>query len=397
MKMSISINENSDWKNLAAQGLRTVVDPLVFRCGELFLRGAQQVSSPNAVWELLNVNLHSIGMFFDALILNEKLPVFNYGDTFDMELNFDERMLTLINRKATTALNKLEENEQVLFDVDVGWNAYHEVKSAALTELEKIFNGEQKIPAETFGQVFMELSAAEYKWSPGLMELENKLKNHEEKMLADYILGGLIFGGYAQQMESEHLLQPKRSRIFLALSMQSPSAGYEIEKHLFEDLKNRTNSNVEDLPWLPTFFPYLLSKADTPEEILKEVVKLRNSSEVKDYRQWFDEVMNDWKNNGKISVEKRNDVKAIAKSVEYGLGNISRMPQVELKAKIAEVGMGMPIPGEVNFTPAIKGLWGWFLNSLPGKRYRKLLTRAIIADHEYVKIENRIRTVWKAA
>jgi hypothetical protein len=38
--MKITINETSDWKKLVADGLGTVVDPLVFRCGELFLKGA---------------------------------------------------------------------------------------------------------------------------------------------------------------------------------------------------------------------------------------------------------------------------------------------------------------------------------------------------------------------
>src|SRR5690606_38629380 len=156
----------------------------------------------------LNLNLHAIGMFFDALILNEKLPVFNYGDTFDMGLNFDQRVLTKINAY---------ENEQVLTDVDDSWNAYHEAKTAALNDLEKVFTGEQRIPAETSQQIFRELSVSDYKWSPSLDGLENKLQNFDEKLIADYLLGGLIFGGYAQQMESEHLLQPKRSRIFLAM------------------------------------------------------------------------------------------------------------------------------------------------------------------------------------
>ena len=379
--MSISINETTDWKKLTKQGLETVVDPLVFRCGELFLKGAKNSPSADAVWELLNLNIHAIGMFFDALILNEKLPVFNYGDTFDKKLNFDDKVLTKIN--------KLEENEQVLYDVDVSYGAYHEVKTAALAELEKIFNGEQKIPQGMVQQIFRELSVAEYHWSPSLENLEARLKTNEERNIADYMLGGLIFGGYAQQMESEHLLQPKRSRLFLAMSLQSNSAGREVETELFDELKKRANSPVFDLPWRPTFFPYLLGKAENPEEILKEVVKLRHSSQVKDYRQWFAEVIQDWKKNGKISNQKRNDVKAIVHSIDQQLGTIPSVPKVEIKVKIA-----VAIPGEVDLTPTVNRLWGWFLNSLPGNRYRKLLSRAIVADGEYVKLENRIKTVW---
>jgi hypothetical protein len=53
------------------------------------------------------------------------------------------------------------------------------------------------------------------------------------------------------------------------------------------------------------------------------------------------------------------------------------------------------IPGEVDVTPTIERLWGWFLQSLPGRRYQKILTRAIIADHEYRKLDARIAKVWK--
>lgn len=378
--MKISIKENSDWNKLTAQGLETVVDPLVFRCGELFLKGAKTADADKA-WELLNLNLHAVGMFFDALILKEKLPVFNYADTFDSQLDFDRRVLTQIN-----------DYDEVLYDIDVGWTAYTNVKNAALIEMEKVFTGEQKIPTQMSEQIFRELSAAEYKWTLGLDGAKVSLPTYQEKQLADYILGGLIFGGYAQQMEGEHLIQPKRSRLFLAISLQSPSAGYEVEKELFDDLKKRANTPTEDLPWMPTFFPYLLEKAETPDELLKEVVKLRRSSEVKDYRQWLGEVTTDWKKNGKISIEKRKDVKAITESVDRRLGIIPSSPKFEIKLTMA-----LAIPGELNVTPVAERLWGWILNSLPGRSYRKLLTRAIVADHEYVKLENRIKTVWQAA
>ena len=88
--MTIIIKETPDWQKLLSQKLDTVVDPMVFRCGELFLRGARGVDARDNVWALLKANLHAIGMFFDHLILNKKLPVFNYGDTFDATLNFDE-------------------------------------------------------------------------------------------------------------------------------------------------------------------------------------------------------------------------------------------------------------------------------------------------------------------
>lgn len=188
--MTITIAETSDWKKLHEQGLETVVDPMVFRCGELFLKGASDVLKPDDTWDLLTKNLHAMAIFFDSLILNEKLPVFNYGDTFDMRLDFDQCMLTRIN-----------DYDEVFNDVAVEYGAYHEVKTAALTELMKVYEGPHKISPNLAREVSDELSAAEHQWNPSLGELEHKLQSEKEKQLAAFLLGGLIFGGYAQQNE----------------------------------------------------------------------------------------------------------------------------------------------------------------------------------------------------
>lgn len=382
--MKIAIKETSDWQKLRKQGLETVIDPMVFRCGELFLKGVSNAPVPDKIWNLLTANLHAIEMFFDSLVLNEKLPVFNYGDTFDMPLNFDQRVLTRIN-----------EFDEVLFDIDVEYMPYHDVKIAALAELMKIYDGAHKIPRNMAYEILSELSAAEYEWSPNIGELQYALESETERQLAAFLLAGLVFGGYAQQMESEHLLQPKRSRLFLAVSLQAESAGHQLENMLFADLKNKANVVCEELPWLPTFFPYLLSKADTMVELVEEMVKLRRSAEVVDYRQWLKEVMQDWKHNGKISVEKKKDVQAIARGIDRVLGISSSIPKVEVKATVADAVAGK-LPGSVDFSPPLQSLWGWALSSLPGMRYRKLLTRAIVADHEYVQLEKRVKTVWSA-
>jgi hypothetical protein len=84
------ITNETDWATLAQEGMTAVVDPMVLRCGELFLKGSKQVDDPVAVWELLKTNISSIATFFDQLILREKIPVFNYSDTYDIHLNFEQ-------------------------------------------------------------------------------------------------------------------------------------------------------------------------------------------------------------------------------------------------------------------------------------------------------------------
>lgn len=388
--MKIVVEKTSDWWYLSRLGLETVVDPMVFRCGERFQQGAGGVANPDVTWELLQANIHTIGMFFDCLILNEKLPVFNYGDTFDSQLDFEQRVLTRINDYA---------GEDVLYNVDVQYNAYHEVKTAAIDEMMKAFEeGPAKFQQSTADQIISvlgELDRADYEWSPNLGRLQYELVSEEQKRIAAFFLGGLIFSGYAQIMEGDHLLQPKRSQLLLAAALQGRSADYKLQEVLFDELKKRANTLCEDLPWRPTFFPYLLDKADTPTDLLKEVVKLRRSGEVADYRAWLKEVMHDWHKNRKISTQKKKDVRAIAKRVDQLLGIIPSSPQVEVKVTLADVTTLTP-PGSVDFTPTLSRLWGWFLASLPGKRYQKLLTRAIVADSEYYDLYQRVQTVWRA-
>lgn len=81
-----AVTSASDCSALSANGLDTVVDPMVVRCGEFFLKGAAGVPDAHQAWDLLSRNVHSLGMFFDAIVLQERIPVFNYGDTYDMGL-----------------------------------------------------------------------------------------------------------------------------------------------------------------------------------------------------------------------------------------------------------------------------------------------------------------------
>jgi hypothetical protein len=276
--------------------------PWFFEAASCFLKGVSGVETPENTWSLLSVNFQAIGMFFDCLILNDKIPVFNYGDTFDMQLNFDQRVLTRIN-----------DYQEVLYDVDVEFGSYHQVKSAAVAELKKVYEGPQRIQQSMVNEISSELSTAEYRWKPNLGELEYKLKVDDEKQLAAFLLGALIFGGYAQQMESEHLLQPKRSRILLALALHAKSTRYRFEDVIFAELRAKANTLSEELPWQPTFFPYLLARANSPAEVLQEVVKLRKSKSVAEYRHWLQETMQDWKKNGRINVKKKRRTKNCTK------------------------------------------------------------------------------------
>jgi hypothetical protein len=380
-----TVTSVNDWSALSAKGLDTVVDPMVVRCGELFLKGATSVPDARQVWDLLSKNVHSLGMFFDAVILQDRIPVFNYGDTYDMGLNFEARTLNAVNRDGP-----------VLEEVDVQYEPYMQVKNNVLTKLAELYSGPPRIKPEMVNDIVLELAAAEYRWQPDLGELDAMLPSDQERMLAKFLLGGMIFGAYAQILEGEHVIQPKRSRLFLAVALGAQSAQYRFEDELFAELKNRARASVTDMPWRPTFLPYLLASSDNPEAVLAQALILRTSAEVREYREWLRAAMTRWSTHGEIEPFKR-DVVSIAKAIDRVTGKVSVAPRVEFKmtvADVAKIAAGQPAGPGIDFTPTLQGLWGWIFPNLPGKRYRKILARAVATDQQYAQLENRLRTVW---
>jgi hypothetical protein len=85
---------------------------------------------------------------------------------------------------------------------------------------------------------------------------------------------------------------------------------------------------------------------------------------------------------------------------DFASGAQSSAPEIKVKATLADVvgavGGKPPMPLSIDLTAPIQRLIGWGLASLPGRRYRKLLCRAMVEDMQYQKLENRIKTVWSA-
>jgi hypothetical protein len=158
--MTLRVTSSDQWQELSRSGLGVVVDPMVVRCGEIFLKGQAGNAEPDAAWSFLDKNVGALSLFFDMLVLEKSIPIFNYGDTFDAKLNFNERVLSQIN-----------DIEPVLYDVDVEHKPYHEVKDAAFSELRKLYSGPQKIPSDLAKSIVSEMDAAEYKWSVSLEDL----------------------------------------------------------------------------------------------------------------------------------------------------------------------------------------------------------------------------------
>ena len=96
--------------------------------------------------------------------------------------------------------------------------------------------------------------------------------------------GGLIFSGFAQASLTDHIIQPKRSRFFLALTAELPMAGgvtHADEDAVFaaaEQALQGTVAKTRRLDALPPVLPYLLAKAPsdvTAGDLLKRALTSR--------------------------------------------------------------------------------------------------------------------------
>ncbi|MFF9120456.1 hypothetical protein ACF09Y_33605 [Streptomyces massasporeus] len=270
----------ADW---TAWRPEAVVDPMIYRLGEIFLAGYRGPGDGHQLWNAVSMDIGGLVTFFDLLVLHDRLPAMNYSDTFDYGLNFGEHLLSLVNSRT-----------KVIDHVNVTYSAYTTSKTAAL-EILRHRTGEGStalLPPRLQDDLTEELSALEYHWNPSLGPLENVYEG-AAKTAAAFLLGTLVFSAYAQQTGAPHVMSPKRSRLFAASAMSAPRGGYEREVGLYSELNRRFQGAGEgwrdqELPWTPSFLPLLLQDIDPyrvgPLDVLEMAFDLREKKAVKEYR-----------------------------------------------------------------------------------------------------------------
>src|SRR5690242_15192435 len=275
MSTVIEIRSPADWEQIPKAGLKVVVDPMVFRTADVFLRGARglakspELKHPATMWNAISSNIGALCTFFDLLILEKRLPMYDYGMTFPPDIDTGKHAL----------VEYCNESEGVLVPVTVQGEAYREMKREAVSILDEL----PSVSDTLANDILQELSAFDWEWRPDIWREENYMSETNERVLDAFRYGGILFSGYAQRTGSDHILQPKRARLYLATSLGTDRA--DDEKALFAELTRIASETPEgvqrtgDLPATPTFLPYLLKHDDkTPRELLKRALKLRKNS-----------------------------------------------------------------------------------------------------------------------
>jgi hypothetical protein len=226
----IKISKPNEWAQLRAKDLNAIVDPMVFRAGDIFLRGHRTATDtlttkdPEAIWKALSKDLQSVQAFFDQIILADRLPLIDYGTTFDSALNYYDspRVCQVVNE---------ELQDQFVYTVHVHDEASASARDAALEAMTM----RPGVSSELRSEIVDQLDVVDYEWRPYLGRLEDGLSEDELK-LARFVYGGLLFNAFCQMSGGTHVLQGQRGRLATAFAVNLPFDTAEPEKELLEEL-----------------------------------------------------------------------------------------------------------------------------------------------------------------
>jgi len=403
----IADNTELAWSQYAAR-FDFVPDPMILRAGEMCLNGLSGATKLNqddsAVWWSLQQNLMGISDFFDILVTRERIPLINYRDTFNQP-DFLQNSLSIENilkdRVAT---------------VEIGGAAYAAIKKGALPRLaelpfERIDNG--------VANMLHEMRAFGYDWKPELTvkDADETLAAAADRLaaldpqratLAQFLLGGLVFSGFAQASGTDHYIQPKRARHFLGLTvapeqLRGLDAGQE--QAIFAEAESRfagTTLRTGRIAALPPVLPYLLHNPGLPRdmtELLDRALAFRTTDIGKHYIAATQDIRADGpgaRRTADLSAVERK--RAVEILTPYSQPDPAQSVSLHLELNSKDL---FGIPGAKLTRDVLLRLPAfiriWLNDHAPFGGMRKTLRRLWMAEASYQRLGDSLRAVWRAS
>ena len=376
------LETEADWQRLREEQLTTVLDPMIFRAAELFLLGRSGAAQVQETWAMLATNVAGLAAFFDAIVLHERLPIFDYGLTFpeapDVGAGASRNLVPIVNA-----------DQEVLAPVLVGPAAYTPLKQAALEEL----RAQPEIPTAELASVLSELTVFDYRWAPFLDGFSDA--PDDERRLATFLYGGLLFSAYAQELRGTHVLQQKRARLVGQLALGTAAD----DQILFARVAGLPEAAPEavatalEVPSLPSFLPHLLREADDePRAMLAKALDLRRDSDVIAYRAWHNRMLEVLAEGGN-PVEQRAEIEQVRAALDRKLAG----PAIPAKVSFSMVALAIPVvkvESELGTNIRPRAAWGWGVRQVKGD-HRKVLTRLLGAKQSFHRLDLKVREVWE--
>lgn len=424
MAYDLYIYGQEAWDDLATRGLDVVIDPLVLRTGQLFLEGSPaDAELADRRWAAIEEDIGALVAFFDLVVLRRQFPAFNYEDAFDPGPNIGDPLGSLVNSGG----------DKILFHVDVEHQMYRQAKAAALDELERTINGGGGVTEGVADEIVRTTAAVQYEWSPSLERLEEDLTSVRDKRVGRFLLGQLVFAGYAQQTGAPHVLSPGRSRLAAAVGIGAPKADRGHEADVYDELRRRSLAagdswRLRQLPWTPSFLPYLVHQTESkrfrvgPDLLLQQAKDLRETPALERYRTLSRELLSTENENSRdASATLTAAADAVARSLgsqRKELGTLRRLAVDLLPAAAGALG-GATVAGPLGAAGGIvvgeagkaigklvvekvtesarDRLFGWYLDGLTNRSARKLLVRAMRADLDIQgSLAKELRIIWES-
>jgi len=409
------------WPQLFSDaGFEVVVDPVVYRIGDLFLtggrygRGSEARRLADQSWSPIGEDIGALVTFFDLLVLNERVPAFDYSVTFN---------------PLSARVNKVG-GERIIYDVGVKPEVYNPTRKAVVAHLHDRMAGGPFVPAPIADQIRPYLAEIRYQWAPNISEIEAELPDDRSRTVARFVVGHLLFAGYAQMSGLPHVLSPRRGRLMAAAGLPVhhgvPFTEAVVWDRVGERLTDAPGWRDEDLPWTPSFLPYLLQQTEKhrggTDTLLKHAMDLRNKQSVEKYRKVRREALGD--DDAEKTVDARLDLAdaatKVAKDLDRDREELAYTRSFVVGAgpkaigELTGAGMGAVIGGppggvagalagglvgavaEEVLRPATERLWGWIIGRLPFVNARKLLSRAARAEMEVgADLSELAKKVWR--
>jgi hypothetical protein len=393
-------NTPAGWRGFQDAGLDVVLDPMILRTGEMFLAGRSGAAAyspdPEAVWAGIVRNLSALFSFFDLLVTRRRLPFLQYWETFFVMADTLPALLG-----------------SVLVPVRVD----HDVYATVMKEVRQAVKSApvEGLPEALVAEVADELGDMAYEWRPWL---DVEYADPRRLRVAEFMAGGMVFGAYSQATGCDHIVQARRSRLFVALSLAEDThtawRGLS-EERLFGDFRARCtaagNVHAQEYPAAPTVLPYLLAQppaVGSPRELLDRCLTLRESRDGERYRSWHKGLRDAWSLGQQEQPAARRAVADVLRELDKRLGTAgvsARETHVEIDAPptlTAGVGFTGPVPhGSVSVQgvplrrpSAPAWLRALAFERMPFRRHRRLLLRMALDEARYGDITLHLRRIW---
>ena len=391
MTLTVTEHSVSGWQTFADVA-QFVPDPMILRTGEVFAngaKGAKALGRPDfEVVEALRDNIAGLIEFFDLLVSYDHMPLIDYQYTYDRE-TVAMPIDALLGAKA--------------LPVSIGYQVYEAVKAGALQALSTVDLNH----ITQFAHQLAELDALRYDWRPGLEDIkiggglaQTGQLDEPTRRAAQFLLGGLIFGGFAQASFTDHIIQPKRSRFLLALTTDLRAAGNLSHAHedavfaAAERALHGTTAVARRLDALPPVLPYLLAKAPqgaTAGDLLKQALDFANTKGGDNFRKAAALIRGDG-----VSASRTADLAKAARSEALALLQpFSTLAHADGGLKV-EAKLGLEGPS-VSISKALSlptWLQVWWNGHTPFGGLRKTFRRMWLAADSFENMEKRLVAAW---